>query len=218
MTFRLQLAPGEHTIRVRYQAQATARSSSESPTIYWQLGYVLSPARQWAGFGGLDAKVWLPAGWNAASSPAMKREGDTLVGTWNELPADALGLTVQSPPPQNQALYTVLKALIFIIGLLACLALGWLMGRWLGRRRRTSAWALPLSLVVPFIWGVTFFLSDAAMMDAAKERLGAQAAWTYGYGTIFINMFYFIIMVPLGLILTQLIAFISARRARAAGA
>lgn len=213
MTFTLQLAPGEHAIRVRYQAQATANSSDKSPTIYWQLGYVLSPARSWAGFGGLDAKVMLPAGWSAASDPSMKREGDTLVGTWTELPSDALALTVQSPPPQGQALYTTLKVLIFVVGLLVCLMVGWLAGRWLGRRQRTSAWALPLSLALAFLWGLSFFLSDVAMMDAVKSRLGAQAPWTNGYG-VFVTLIYFMAMVPLGLVLTQLIAFIAARRAR----
>lgn len=212
ITFRLALTPGQHVIRVRYQAQATAHSTSKSPNVYWQLGYVLSPARQWAGFGGLDAKVLLPAGWKAASAPAMKREGDSLTGTWNELPADAIALTVQSPPASS-ALYTVLKGLVFIFGLMVCLALGWFMGGWLGRRRRTSAWALPLSLISAFVWALAFFLSYVATLNAIKEKAGSQVAWTYGYGDIFIAMFYLFLMVPLGLVLTQVVAFLAARRA-----
>lgn len=214
MNFSLALTPGQHTIRVRYQAQATAHSTGNSNTVYWQLGYVLSPARQWASFGGLDAKVLLPAGWSAASNPLMKRDGDTLSGTWDELPADALALTVQSPPV-NQTLYTIMRALIFILGLAICLALGWWLGSWLGRRRRTSAWALPLALVSAFVWGLAFFLSHVAMLDAVKGQAGSQASWVYGYGDIFISMFYFMLMVPLGLILIQLTAFLASRRARA---
>lgn len=212
MRFTLMLPPGQQVIRVRYSAQATARSTSESPNVYWQLGYVLSPARQWASFGGLDAKVLLPAGWSAASSPSMRREGDTLVGAWNELPADTIGLTVHAPAA-GHALYTVLKALIFIVGLAVCLALGGMAGRWLGRRQRTSAWALPLSLTAAVIWGLAFFLSYVAMLDAIRKRAGSQSAWTYGYGDAFIAMLYFMLMVPVGLILSQLAAFIAARRA-----
>jgi hypothetical protein len=217
MAFTLMLAPGQHLIRVRYQAQATAHSTDQSPNVYWQLGYVLSPARQWAAFGGLDAKILLPTGWNAASNPSMKREGDTLIASWEALPGDTLSLTVQSPPG-NQAFYTVLRLIVFFFGLIICLALGWLLGSWLGGRRRTSAWALPLSLVSAFIWGLSFFIAWAAMLDSIKGKAGSQASWIYGYGDIFISMFYFILMVPLGLILTQLMAFIASRRARARAA
>lgn len=212
ITFTLMLTPGPHTIRVRYQAQATAHSTGNSPTVYWQLGYVLSPARRWAGFGGLDAKVLLPAGWNAASNPAMKRDGDALTGTWNEIPADSLALTVQSPPG-SQALYTILRLIIFVVGLIICLTLGWWLGSWLGSRRRTSAWALPLSLVSASVWGLAFFISYVAMMEAIKGKGGSQASWVYGYGDIFFSMLYFILMVVLGLILTQASAFIASRRA-----
>jgi hypothetical protein len=86
-------------------------------------------------------------------------------------------------------------------------------GSWLGRRQRTSAWALPVSLVLAFAWGLAFFLSYVAALDAIKKGAGIQSAWTYGYGDIFISMVYFMIMVPGGLILAQLAAFIGARRA-----
>ncbi len=212
MRFTLSLTRGPHTIRVRYGAQATAHSTSRSPNVYWQLGYVLAPARQWASFGGLDAKVLLPEGWSAVSSPAMKREGDSLVGTWNELPADAIGLTVQAPT-KSMAVYTILKALILLIGVGVCIALGWMLGGWLGRRQRTSAWALPLSLAAALAWGLAFFLSYVAMLDAVRKQAGSQSAWTYGYGDTFMAMLYFMLMIPLGLTVTQLAAFISARRA-----
>jgi hypothetical protein len=51
------------------------------------------------------------------------------------------------------------------------------------------------------------------MPVAAKGKDGSQAAWAYGYVDIFISMFYFILMVPLGLILTQPAASIASRRA-----
>jgi hypothetical protein len=212
LSFSLELTAGAHTIRVRYQAQATGHARGDSPNVYWQLGYVLAPARQWAGFGGLDTTVLLPTEWKAASDPAMRREGDTLVGNWSELPADALALTIQSPPA-SQALYTVLRIAVFIVGLCACLALGWFFGGWLGRRQRTSAWALPLALVAALVWGFAFFLGSVIVMNALKERAGSQASWVYGYGDIFISMFYLLLIVPLGLIVTQLAAFIAARRA-----
>ncbi|HSH39340.1 MAG TPA: hypothetical protein VK993_11185, partial [Chthoniobacterales bacterium] len=40
IAFTVTIAPGEHTLRVRYGAVPTAYSH-DSPTVYWQLGYVL---------------------------------------------------------------------------------------------------------------------------------------------------------------------------------
>jgi hypothetical protein len=212
LNFRLTVAPGAHVIRVRYEARATAHATGNSPNVYWQLGYVLSPARQWARFGGLDVRVLLPAGWKAASEPSMKRVGDALEGSWDGLPADALALTVQSPP-KSQALHTAVRALTLVVGLVVCLAFGWVVGRWLGRRRRTSAWALPFSLAAALVWGVAFFASFVVSMNAAKGGAGGQASWVYGYGDMFLNMFYLILLVPTGLILTQASAFLAARLA-----
>ena len=51
-----------------------------------------------------------------------------------------------------------------------------------------------------------------------KGKGSTQASRVYSYGAIFISMFYFILMVTLGLILIELTAFIAARRASAGGA
>jgi hypothetical protein len=98
MAFTLLLAPGSHTLQVRYLTQGLVRLWGHGqPTVYHQLAYVLAPARSWAGFGGLDVTVQLPPKWRAATAPALRRDGDTLNGIFSEVPADALALTVQSP-------------------------------------------------------------------------------------------------------------------------
>ncbi len=174
--FRLTLAPGPHTIRVRYAAVPTTYSG-DSPTVYRQLGYVLAPARRWAGFGGLDVAVQVPPGWRAASSPALARRGDMLSGSFDTLPADALALTVQAPPPFAPPY----GLLVCIGGLLVCIGLGALAGRGLGRRGWSSGWAIPLSLLSGLGWGIAVFLvAGVAEPSALKERAGSQAAWTYG--------------------------------------
>jgi hypothetical protein len=71
LTFQLRLLPGPHTITVGYPARASAYSD-DRPTRYWQLGYVLAPARQWASFGQLDVTVELPSGWSSASQPPLR--------------------------------------------------------------------------------------------------------------------------------------------------
>lgn len=153
INFRLGLAPGEHEIRVRYEARPSAHSDVQSDAVYWQLGYVLSPAREWASFGGLDAKVLVPEGWRVAASPEMRREGDALVASWDALPADSLAVTAQTG---GRAVYDpdrFWKGLIVLGALFTVPAgyAGWRAGRWLATRRRTWAWALVFSPVVALL-------------------------------------------------------------------
>ncbi len=96
MSFQLVVPPGGHDLAISYRADAASYRHGD-PTVLRQFAYVLSPARTWAGFGGLDVSVHLPAGWNAAVTPAMDRDGDTLRRVFEDVPADAIALTVQAP-------------------------------------------------------------------------------------------------------------------------
>ncbi|MBL8151246.1 MAG: hypothetical protein JNN15_15085, partial [Blastocatellia bacterium] len=51
-SFKFVLTRGLHTIKVSYKVKLAANSDG-SPTIKWQLGYLLFPVKHWAGFGGL---------------------------------------------------------------------------------------------------------------------------------------------------------------------
>lgn len=90
------LAPGAHELSVRYDAEAMVNHRS-MPIVSRQFVYLLSPARSWANFKKLDVVVLLPSGWLAASLPVLTREGDTLLGSFDGLPSDAIALTVQAP-------------------------------------------------------------------------------------------------------------------------
>jgi len=208
--FALTLPPGRHTIRVRYAADPTAHSTQE-PTIHWQLGYVLAPARRWAGFGGLDLEVRVPPGWRAVADPPLERRGETLVGSWPTLPADALGLTVQAPPPSAPPI-AITSALA---GLALCLLLGWLTGAWLGRRRRSAALALPIALLLGVAWAAAVPSAIMVEQDVLRTRAGDQLAWTYGYGEVLV----FVGLVPLlllvGLVLAEVAALLGRRQALA---
>jgi hypothetical protein len=94
--FTLAVSPGEHTVRVSYRAP-TSKYMRTYPVAYQQFAYVLAPAKSWDGFGKLEVTVHVPEGWAAASEPALTRDGDTLSGTFDGIPADALALTIQAP-------------------------------------------------------------------------------------------------------------------------
>ena len=198
------LAPGAHAVRVTYPAVATAYSG-DSPVRYWQLGYVLAPARDWASFGGLDVKVDLPAGWSAATRPALARSGDALAGSFETVPADALAITTQAPVPVS---VNVLPA-AWGGGALACVLIGALVGRWLGHRRRSSLWALIPSLLVGVAWLVVA-LAAASVLYVGDVPEG-QGAWVYGYGERMLGTMASPLALVFGIVLTQVAAVVARR-------
>ena len=90
--------------------------SADGPVRYWQLGYVLSPARQWASFGTLDVSVQLPSGWSFASSPGLARSGDEARGSFQGVPADSLGMTAQFPYTVAPAISLPLIGIVIALG------------------------------------------------------------------------------------------------------
>jgi hypothetical protein len=173
LRFAITLPPGDHQIRVHYSARATAYSDG-SPTRYWQIGYVLAPARQWASFGQLAVSVNLPPGWLAASRPVLTRSGDDLAGAFDGVPADALALTVQSPPPRIEQR----GPQIAVGGFLAAILIGMLGGLALRRAKRRILWLLPIAVIVGAGWALST-LGAETVVGVVPD---AQRAWTYGYG------------------------------------
>lgn len=149
--FSIHLPQGEHTITVTYDARAAGYPYDE---IYvWQLGYVLSPARRWGSFGRLDARILLPDDWQAATTPGMKRSGDTLTGTWNSLPADAIAISTRMRVSDTafwMADYVPIIAVILVVPILS-FRLGWKKGRRLGMEGRSVAGAIPTALLCIFL-------------------------------------------------------------------
>jgi hypothetical protein len=201
-TFHVPLAPGPHEIRVRYRAQPTAHSAG-SPARYWQLAYVLAPAREWAGFGGLDVRVELPAGWAAAASPVLRRQGDALVGSWRTLPADALALTARAPVPSALPLWAFL-VLASLAAMVLLLWMGRSMGRWLGRRGRSAAWGLIPGVVLSIVYAACVVAGLALVPDLVTRGLGEQRAWGYGYGATIGALLLFPVLLIVAVVMFQI--------------
>ena len=214
INFRLGLAPGEHEIRVRYEARPSAHSDVKSDAVYWQLGYVLAPAREWASFGGLDAKVLLPEGWLVASSPEMRREGNSLVASWDALPADSLAVTAQTDgrPVYDADLFW--KSLIVLGALFTLPAgyVGWRAGRWLGARRRTWAWALLFSPALALL--LCLLASFVATIVSAPTAPDQAAFNQIGNYNFLITFFLLLVGLILHFIVTLTTALVARGRTR----
>jgi hypothetical protein len=207
--FSINLSPGSHQLCVRYAAKPTSYSTGSSPALYWQLAYILAPARQWADFGGLDVQVELPAGWRFASTLALTRSGDELTGSFDELPADAIGMTAQAPgmPIVGAAVFWLSKLLplaCVVGGPVLLWRLGRSIGRLRGRRLRSVLWALLVSPLAGFIWMVALiaclvlaFQADLLMVEVLQR--------SHNYANVYL-LFYVGILctlaLPVGLIIT----------------
>lgn len=150
--FSVDLSSGRHTLSVTYTVDPTGYGYID-PVYIHQLGYVLSPARRWGSFGRLEAQIVLPKGWEAATWPQMEREGDTLFGAWNGLPADALALSVRMPVSPTLYALAFWGPVFFFLVMAALLAyrLGWKKGVKLARQGGKLTGAIPLAILCTWL-------------------------------------------------------------------
>ena len=113
--FALDVPPGRHDLAVRYAGEAVRHR--ERPLVSHLFAYVLSPARSWAAFGGLDVTVHVPADWTAVVVPELARDGDMLHAAFANVPADAIAITARAPLGAYAMLETASEALLAIVAL-----------------------------------------------------------------------------------------------------
>jgi len=215
LAFNVQLPAGRHEIRVRYPADATAYSVNDLTPV-WQLGYVLAPARDWGGFGEIDVRVEAPHGWRVRTEPALRREGDALVGAWNGLPADAISISAQKPEPSAGPWYLV-WGLMTTAGLVGIGWIGWKVGASLGRKGKSIAWALPAAAVLSIVWTAASAIVYANVPALVKWQTGPYpgeyALRSMSYGSTILLLLLVPVMLLVGLVVVQSSAVAGRRRA-----
>jgi hypothetical protein len=225
LTFSLELPAGVSTITARYRARAVG-VDEDRPTATWQFPYILAPAREWGGFGGLDVTVYVPAGWQSASSPKLEREGDLLRGRFSALPSDYLAIATRAPVRRELrvtllAIAGGLPVVTLGIGFL-CWRTGWRQGRSLARRLPpgTKGWGgygyrvALLAIVAPIL--------SVAVMCGASWLAYRGVYWTMAgqespyfhehYGEMCEAFLLIILVFPLGIALSTLGAYQARRR------
>lgn len=212
LRFRLLFTPGKHTVRVKYELRPTA-VCSQSPLRYWQLAYVLAPARQWTDFGALDAEILIPEGWRLATSLPMEPNGPAYRGHWQGVPADFLALSAQAPvPPRWPVIETVAGLCLFVP-----LGMAWGVGDWLGRRGRSLWWSLVFALGLASLSMAAFLGLGFAVLEALPSYPPAQVSWNWSYGQTVGVLFG---SLPLGVVAwvsVQFTMLLAARKARSVG-
>lgn len=188
LLYTAELSPGQHQLKVHYTLTPSALCKSPSTFRFWQLGYVLAPARHWDGFANLEVRVVTPPGWQmAASLPLQEVSPDHYQGKWASIPDDALTLSAQAPnPPNLDWIHPVLGGMAAV----ACCLLGILSGRFLARSQRGWLWAVPIAAVAGLAGGVGFFLACFGILEHLAPAKQISWAYSYGYGisSLFLTM------------------------------
>jgi hypothetical protein len=213
LRFDALLAPGRHSIRVEYVAEAT-QQVVDHPLVHWQLGYLLEPAKRWPSFGTLDVAIIAPAGWSVATEPPLRRSGNVLSGRFEEIPADALTITARAAyAPWWPFILWVPSAIAFLLGSVGAWRLGRGLGRRLARNGRRAAWAFPAALGAGFVLAWAMLAVGVGCASIEESLIGAgQQSWG-GY-----DFLYYLLVLPIafitGTVLVQTAATQSIGRAR----
>lgn len=164
--FTVTVPTGQHTIRVRYDVEVGFTSSGDHPNLVHQFAYSLAPARTWAGFGQLDLEVRLPAGWDAATTLPLRREGDTLTGRFRGVPGDVLAVSARAP-------ISPLRRPLQVLGVLAWALIvaffGIVSGRLAARSGRRARAALPGAILGGLIAAVVFVIVQLLAVDTGDS-------------------------------------------------
>lgn len=215
LSFQVPLAEGRHEIHVSYPVRATAYSVNDLTPI-WQFGYVLAPARSWGGFGRLEVRVHAPRGWRLATEPSLREQDGAWVGRWDGLPADAISLSLQRPPPSSGPWY-LLWAAASAVALALVGRLGWIAGRALGRRGKSAWWALLPTFGLTVVWTIASMVLYAYVPELvgwqAGELAGEYALRSMRYGSTILGLLMVPVILVVGLVVVHTCAVLGRRRA-----
>lgn len=212
IAFTVRLAPGAKQLKVSYPAD-TSMHRQGTPTVYRQFAYLLAPARECVNFGGIDITIQLPEGWQAAWTPKLTREGDVLRGSFAELPADAIAVTIQALP--GEAYESLVQGGQILLGFTALAGAIVCFGVVRSRaRQQKSVWLI--SLYLSFAWGVAIFIVGLLAIHGPRRAIPAHQESDID-GPVFatIALIFISPLVPLvGIMLCTISAAISGSMAR----
>jgi hypothetical protein len=127
--FQIAIPAGKHELKVSYDAEM-ASYGEVRPVIIYQIGYVLSPAKDWQSFGDLAIQVIFPDEWEISASLPLQKTKNMAAATFEGLPADTFAISIRKPI--NPIKIKVLDAMQYA-GIPSALILGILFGMLFGR-------------------------------------------------------------------------------------
>lgn len=127
--FQITISAGKHELKVSYDAEM-ASSGAAGPVIIYQIGYVLSPAKNWQSFGNLVIRIIFPDEWEISASLPLQKTKNMAIATFEGLPADTFAISFRKPI--NPMKIKALDAMQYV-GIPSSLIIGILFGMLFGR-------------------------------------------------------------------------------------
>lgn len=186
-TIKLVIPQGNHRLKAAYQCDPT-RNYAYAPVLLYQFAYILAPAKDWAGFGGLDVTVNYPAGWKIVTDPGLEQNGEILTKHFDSIPADAITFTLGKPMPQG---YFLLNSFLFILFLFCLFGIPLFIIFIAVRNSRKNKFVQPAKgLLWSLLWAILTGVSGFCAIFGADYF---YPAITFGYGEVFYLFFLLIL-------------------------
>jgi hypothetical protein len=201
LAFSLEIPPGRHRLAVSYLADPQMSRSENGGTLLWQLGYVLAPARDWGGFGGLELSIQVPEGWRAAVSPDVPRTGDVFRARFATLPGETIGITLQAPTGLLHDVLQVVLPLLVVVVFVGGMIVLYKVGRSRGRRVDKLSPIWPTALAGTLVWALAIAFVGGLAVTRAEVALPEGQSAMYGYGGMFgglLTVLGTLIAIPIG--------------------
>ena len=180
---------GRNVLQVSYFAMPSIRYHYGF-TKYWQLGYILSPAKEWSVFKKLHIKIKLPKNWKAKTSLLSNRENDSLYLNFTKIPSDTFGMTFTMYTPFLIYLrYPII--FLLIIGLL--LGIRWVTEKFskiVVSKGKSFLWVSPIPVMLAIIALVSVFALLIFEVEYVRVLVGNQFNMNYGRGRLYIMILF----------------------------
>lgn len=178
--FRISIDSGAHTLQAKYVANMAVMDLSYFVNEHL-FTYVLSPARQWKGYEGLDLQVYIPQGWLYRSNLTFDVAENKLTGSWTKLPGDYLYVITHADDSTGD---TIVNWFTYGLWLLVIAIFLWLFYRnvrsyFRNTIRESRFWLFPIRTVPVsvILMTIIFFLR----VPALRLYFGDQFNSTFGY-------------------------------------
>lgn len=208
ISFSVPVNSGQHELKVDYEAELREEYYAGA-TISHNLLYMLSPARDWKSYGGLQLKLAVPEEWALNANLKLQQENGFYTAKWNQLPADYFFVETHVQAEngyliEDRFLWTgwILSAVLIVFFLLR-------ISRNFVRGKRKAGYTWSAAIWLGAIWLVLFAAIYFARVPFLKLIYGEQLSPQIGHGDFYIvlGLPFLWLFAVIGLYLIQLVGY-----------